>query len=89
LEQGFLTKRARVLLCVANDCDVRMQDIASEIGTTERTAYEILCELIDDGYLTRERQGRRNCYQLHPHLAAQVDGERESLSRLLALLSTG
>jgi hypothetical protein len=50
--------------------------------------HEILCELIEEGYLTREREGRRNCYRLHPDRAARVERERESLSKLLSLLST-
>jgi DNA-binding IclR family transcriptional regulator len=87
MDASLLTKRAQVLLCVANDCDVRMRDIAHEVGITERTAYELLCELIEQGYLTRERKGRRNCYRVHPDGAAAVDGERESLQKLVSLLA--
>jgi hypothetical protein len=64
----FLTNHAHVLLCVANDSGIRLRDIASAIGITERSAHKILSDLVDDGYVTRERRGRRNHYKIKPEL---------------------
>jgi DNA-binding IclR family transcriptional regulator len=86
---GFLTNHARVLLCVADDCNVRMRDIAECVGITERTAYEILTELVEQGYLSRERAGRRNCYTVHPERVGEQDGEVEGIAQLLKLLRSG
>jgi hypothetical protein len=86
---GFLTTRARVLLCVAGDCDVRMRDIAECVGITERTAYEVLTELADQGYLSRERVGRRNCYTVHPDRVSERAGDLEDIAELLDVLRRG
>jgi DNA-binding transcriptional ArsR family regulator len=64
----FLTNHAHVLLCVANDPGIRLRDIAAAVGITERSAHKILSELVDEGYVLRERQGRRNRYQVKPEL---------------------
>jgi predicted transcriptional regulator len=64
----FLTNHAHVLSCVANDPGVRLRDIAAAVGITERAAHRILSELVEGGYVLRERQGRRNRYQVKPDL---------------------
>ena len=64
----FLTNHAHVLLCVADDPGIRLRDIAAAVGITERAAHKILSDLVDDGYVTRERTGRRNHYMVRPEL---------------------
>ena len=85
----FLTNHARVLLCVADDCNIRMRDIAQCVGITERAAYGILNELVQRGYLSRERQGRRNCYTVHRERMLEEAPELEELGKLLGVLTTG
>lgn len=63
---SFLTNHAEVLLCVANDPQMRLRDIAACVGVTERAAHRIVGELAEAGYLSRRRQGNRNQYQVHP-----------------------
>jgi DNA-binding MarR family transcriptional regulator len=58
----FLTNHAHVLTCIADDPGIRLRDIAAAVGITERAAHRILSELVEDGYVRRERQGRRNRY---------------------------
>jgi DNA-binding MarR family transcriptional regulator len=60
----FLTNHAHVLMCVAHDPGIRLRDIAAAVGITERAAHRILSELVDEGYVLRERQGRRNRYEV-------------------------
>ena len=43
---------------------IRLRDIAAAVGITERAAHRILSELVEEGYVLRERQGRRNRYQV-------------------------
>jgi DNA-binding MarR family transcriptional regulator len=62
----FLTNHAHVLTCVADDPGIRLRDIAAAVGITERAAHRILSELVDEGYVLRERDGRRNRYQVVP-----------------------
>jgi DNA-binding MarR family transcriptional regulator len=64
----FLTNHAHVLTCVADDPGIRLRDIAAAVGITERAAHRIVSELVEGGYVLRERQGRRNRYQVVPDL---------------------
>jgi hypothetical protein len=64
----FLTNHAHVLVCVAHDPGIRLRDIAAAVGITERAAHRILSELVEEGYVLRERHGRRNRYQVKPEL---------------------
>ena len=64
----FLTNHSHVLLCIAEDPDVLLREVAERVGITERAAQRIVAELEDTGYVSRERVGRRNRYQVHPNL---------------------
>jgi hypothetical protein len=62
----FLTNHAHVLVCLAEEPDVRGRDIATRVGITERAAQAIVADLVADGYVTRVKMGRRNRYRVHP-----------------------
>ena len=64
----FLTNHAHVLLCVSRDSGIRLREIAAAVGITERSAHKILSELVEEGYVLRERHGRRNRYKVKPEL---------------------
>ena len=86
----FLTRHAQVLLCIAADPDVRLRDIGDQVGITERAAHRIVGELVADGYLMRERQGRRNRYTLRPQLPLPDPVARDQkVGDLLAVLTSG
>lgn len=83
----FLTNHSHVLLCIAQDPGIRGRDIADRVGITERSAQSIIRELVDAGYLTRERVGRRNHYQIHPELPLRHPIERDrEVAELLRLV---
>jgi len=63
----FLTNHAHVLACINRDPGIRMRDIADRVGITERAAQRIVGELVDDGYVERKRDGRRNHYKVKPN----------------------
>src|SRR5260370_41440 len=65
---SFLTSHARVLMCIAHDPGARLRDIAASLGITERSAYGIVTELAEAGYVIRQKDGRRNRYQIQAHL---------------------
>jgi len=65
-EWTFLTNHGHVLLLLARDPTLRLRDIADRVGITERATQRIVAELVDAGYLTRTRNGRRNRYVVHP-----------------------
>ena len=65
---GFLTSHARVLMCIAHDPGTRLRDIAARLGITERSAHGIITDLTAAGYLVKQKDGRRNRYQIQAHL---------------------
>jgi predicted ArsR family transcriptional regulator len=65
---AFLTNHAQVLLCIAHDAGVRLRDIGAQVGITERAAHRIVGELVTAGYVSREREGRRNRYTVRHDL---------------------
>jgi DNA-binding IclR family transcriptional regulator len=60
----FLTNHAHVLICIALDPDLRLRDVAGRVGITERATQRILHDLVEGGYVTRRKVGRRNSYRL-------------------------
>jgi hypothetical protein len=62
----FLTNHAHVLVCIAEEPDIRGRDIATRVGITERAAQAIVGDLVTEGYVTRTRVGRRNRYEVQP-----------------------
>ncbi len=83
----FLTNHARVLLCIANDPGVRLRDIAATVGITERSAYGIVSDLAEAGYVVKQKDGRRNRYQVQVHLPLPEPTQRErTVGDVLALL---
>jgi predicted transcriptional regulator len=85
----FLTNHAQVLVCIANDPGVRLREIAERVGITERAVHRIVVELGDAGYVTRERNGRRNQYTvnsdipIHDPIARERD---QNIGQLLQVL---
>jgi DNA-binding MarR family transcriptional regulator len=62
----LFTNHAHVLFCISEDPDIRLRDVADRVGITERAAQRIVAELEDAGYVTHERNGRRNHYDVNP-----------------------
>jgi DNA-binding IclR family transcriptional regulator len=60
----FVTNHAAVLVCVARDPEIRIRDIATRVGITERAAQRIVADLANEGYLVRHANGRRNHYEV-------------------------
>jgi predicted transcriptional regulator len=85
---SFLTNHARVLLCIAHDPGVRLRDIAARTGVTERTAYGIVTDLTEAGYVVKHKDGRRNRYQIQAHLPLpETDNRERTIGEILALLA--
>jgi Winged helix DNA-binding domain len=84
----FLTNHAQVLLCIARDPGVRLRDIADRVNITERSAYGIVLDLAEAGYIVKEKAGRRNRYQIQAHLPLpEPSGRERTVGEVLALLA--
>ena len=85
---NFLTNHARVLLCIAHDPGVRLRDIAASLGITERSAYGIVTDLTAVGYVVKQKDGRRNRYQIQAHLPLpETTSQQPAIGEVLALLA--
>jgi DNA-binding IclR family transcriptional regulator len=85
----FLTNHAQVLVCIADDPGVRLREIGQRVGITERAAHRIVGELAAAGYITRQRNGRRNQYTIDAHLPVYDSIARErNVGQLLEILTT-
>lgn len=84
----FLSNHGRALLCIARDPEIRLRDIAVALGITERRAYDIVSDLAEAGYVIKEREGRRNRYQIQEHLPLPEDPQQEqAIGEVLRVLT--
>ena len=86
---SFFSNHGLTLLCLARDSDLRIRDVAAAVGVTERAAHRLVSDLVEGGYVVRERVGRRNRYEIdheaamrHPLVSEHWIGE------LLAVLAS-
>jgi hypothetical protein len=85
---SFLTNHARVLLCIAHDPGARLRDIGAQLGITERSAYGIVTDLAAAGYVVKQKDGRRNRYQIQPHMPLpEPASQGPAIGEVLALLT--
>ena len=64
-------------------------ELANAVGITERAARKIIADLVADGYITKEREGRRNQYRLNPDLPLRHPSHQETaIGELLQLLTS-
>jgi DNA-binding IclR family transcriptional regulator len=84
----FLTNHAHVLLCLVQDADLRIRDLAQRVGITERAVQRILHDLVEAEYLGVEKAGRRNHYtvRLDQPLRHPVE-QHADVSRLVTLVA--
>ena len=86
---SFLSNHGRVLLFLARDPGMRLRDIAARAAITERSAYGIVTDLAEAGYVVKQKDGRRNRYQIQAHLPLPEPTSRErTADEILALLAS-
>jgi Mn-dependent DtxR family transcriptional regulator len=84
---SFLTNHARALLYLARDSEARLRDLAAALDVTERTAYGIVSDLTAAGYVVKEKDGRRNHYEIQDHLPLRDSiGRERTIGEVLHLL---
>jgi DNA-binding MarR family transcriptional regulator len=85
----FLSNHTQVLLCLYRDPDARFRDIGQRVGITERAAQRIVSDLVESGYVERERVGRRNRYRVNTNIAMRHPTQRgHEIGELLELLQS-
>jgi DNA-binding MarR family transcriptional regulator len=87
---SFLTNHGLTLLCIAEDPRIRIREIAATVSITERAAQRIVADLVEAGYVSRVRDGRRNVYTVQTDLRVALPSRRDvDPSALLAVLLAG
>ena len=87
---AFLTNHGKTLLLIAQDPQIRIRDIAQQLGITERATHGIISDLDKAGYLERERVGRRNHYNVSTHLPLGLPTQRDTdIQSLLTIIQGG
>lgn len=83
----LLTNHGHVMVFLARNPEARLRDLATEVGITERAAQRIVNDLVDEGYLLKEKVGRRNRYRLDRSAPMRHPIERDhSVGELLSSL---
>jgi len=86
-EWSFFTNHARVVICIARDPGVRLRDLAVVLDVTERSAYGIVADLVEAGYVVKDKDGRRNRYQVEAQLPLPESiGRERTIGEVLGLL---
>jgi biotin operon repressor len=86
---GLLTIHARTLMCIAHDPDVRLRDIALQLGVTERSVHRVVNDLAEAGYVVKDKggDGRRNRYAIQGQLPLEgTIGRRRTIGDMLEIL---
>ena len=84
-EWTFLTNQARAMVFIARHPEARLRDIAVALDVTERTAYAIVSDLTEAGYVVKERDGRRNRYHIQEHLPVPAELSHRTIGEVLEL----
>ncbi len=64
----FFSNHTHVLLCLCQDPDSVLREVATKVGITERAVQRIVAELEEGGVVERTRVGRRNRYSIKPNV---------------------
>ncbi len=77
-----MTSHGVILVELARMPDSTVRELAGRAGLTERQAHRVLADLVDAGYVERDRVGRRNRYRVdrtkplrHPSVRDHPVGE--------------
>ena len=83
----FLTNHTHILVVLAREPDMRIRDMADEVGITQRAVQRILAELTEAKILKVSKDGRRNRYTINrkTRLRHQLKN-RHTIGELLDLL---
>jgi CTP-dependent riboflavin kinase len=87
---NFITNYGGVLNVLAQQPQITVREIASQLGITERTVLRIIAELESEGYLQRHRDARGNSYEVnHSQLLGGTQGRDLEVGELLKIMASG
>ena len=84
-EWSLITNHGLVLAAISRDSKQTIREIGDAVGITERTAYGIVVDLEQAGYIKRTKVGARNMYAINPDMPLVSRLSDASVGDLLAL----
>jgi predicted ArsR family transcriptional regulator len=84
----FITNHGAVLACIGQRSRITAREIAAYLGITERSVLRIINDLVQTGYVSKERVGRANNYKINPRRPLRRSDQRDvMIGDLLSVLS--
>ena len=84
---ALLSNHGLVLLSVVDKPEVTTREVATELGMTERSVQRIVSDLNSEGYIKKEKAGRRNRYEVDREKPLRHPARKDkSVGNLLAEL---
>jgi DNA-binding MarR family transcriptional regulator len=85
----FLSNHAHVLICLDQNPEMRLREVAVKVGITERAVQKIVKDLEDGGVITKQKEGRRNHYTIHGNIGLRhpVESHRK-IGDLLSVIKS-
>ncbi|MEM1223443.1 MAG: winged helix-turn-helix domain-containing protein [Verrucomicrobiota bacterium] len=85
----FFSNHAHVMLCLVQNPEQPLREVAMAVGITERAVQRIVSDLEDAGYIQRERVGRQNHYIINQNIPMRHELEAHcTIGELLDTLVT-
>lgn len=83
----FLTNHSHVLFSLYRNPEITLREVAQEVGITERAVQKLVSELEEEGYIVKQKVGRRNQYTLDLSKSLRHDLERHTtIASILGVL---
>lgn len=82
----FLTHHGHVLVALVQNPDQTIDELAVQVGITSRAISGILNDLVAEGFVEKQKVGRKNTYVVHADLPMRHPvNEMAKVSDLLRL----
>jgi DNA-binding MarR family transcriptional regulator len=82
----FLTHHGHVLVALVQDPELTIDQIAAKVGITSRATAGILNDLVEAGYVEKEKIGRNNSYTVNGQIPLRHPlNEKANVADLLGL----
>ncbi len=84
----FLTNHAHVLIVLQKEPGLVLREVANRVGITERAVQRIVQDLEEEGFVRRQRVGRKNHYEVSTEQALRhpIEAHRK-IGDLLKLIT--
>jgi predicted transcriptional regulator len=84
----FLSNYAHVIICLHRYPDSTLREVSLKVGITERAVQKIVADLERDGFIEKEKIGRKNHYKIfHNKLLRHPLEDKKSIGDLITLLN--